>query len=153
MVPGETELQVMPCGPSTRHRECISERIPDFVGQYATSMTPPTCALMELIETIRPPSAAVEHQARGLLGAEERAAQVHRVHVVPDLLGDVEERLEGGDARVVDQDVEPPQVAPDSGEHAVDLADLADIGADRGGPAAGGSMAASVSAGPSSSRG
>jgi hypothetical protein len=50
-------------------------------------------------------------RARGELRGVERALEVHPDHVVPLLLGHVEDHPVPQDARRVDQDVEPPELA------------------------------------------
>jgi hypothetical protein len=54
-------------------------------------------------------TAAFEHQRRAGLHAQERAIEVGRHHPAPFVEAGLADRLEGGDARVVDQGVEPAE--------------------------------------------
>ena len=51
-----------------------------------------------------------DHRARRLTGADERPSEVDVEHRVPLLLGELEQRGGGIDARTVDPDVQPPEV-------------------------------------------
>ena len=55
-------------------------------------------------------AALVAHQRRGGLRAQERSGEIDGEHARPVLVGDVENRLEDGDAGIVDQRVEPAEL-------------------------------------------
>ena len=73
-------------------------------------------------------AAGVAHQRRRGLRAQERAGEIDRQHARPVLVGDVEDRLEDGDAGIVDQRVEPAEFLRDGVEgagHALRVGDVA----------------------------
>jgi hypothetical protein len=58
------------------------------------------------VESKPPSTAIVAHQRRRGLGAQERPGQVDRQHARPVFVSHVEDRLEDGDAGIVDQRIE-----------------------------------------------
>src|SRR5207247_176558 len=74
--------------------------------------------------------------ARRGLGAEESALQIHVEHEVPVALAHIEKRHAGIDAGVVDEHVEPPELAGDLRDHRLGARRPRHVGLDeRGAPA------------------
>ena len=61
------------------------------------------------------------HALGGALQHEKDGAQVYRQHAVPVVLGDFEQLADFGDARIVEQRVEPPPALVGEIEHALDV--------------------------------
>jgi hypothetical protein len=78
-----------------------------------------------------------DHRARGGLRAEEPALEVHVKHEVPVSLAHLEKRHARIDPRVVDQHVEPAELADDLRHHCVDAGRSCDVGLHEHGTASG----------------
>ena len=81
---------------------------------------------------------AVAPVGRGVAREQEVAAQVHPDHVVPLLVGEVEQHPVAGHARVVDHDVERAEALDGGGDHRVGRGALPHVPLDDGDLAAAG---------------
>src|SRR6266516_3716078 len=79
--------------------------------------------------------AALDHPARRELGEQERGLEVRIQHLVPVLLADPEQQVVLGDAGVVDEDVDGPDVRLDRRDEALAVARLGDVAGVAPGPA------------------
>ncbi len=104
--PGPTPTTRMPCGPSSTPAVRVSIRIPPLDRQYGVLPGIGQSSCTEVMLTMRAAAALGDHLLRRELGAEERALQVDRQHLLVLRLGRVEHRRARLDAGVVDHDVE-----------------------------------------------
>ena len=79
--------------------------------------------------TIAPPPLSRMQRRRGLR-AQKRSGEIDRQHPRPVLVGDVEDRLEDGDAGIVDQRIEPAEAVLHRGDGLLDAGRVGDIAGD-----------------------
>ena len=77
------------------------------------------------------PLRARDHLARHALQAEERPLAVDPHDAVPVGLGEIHDVGPAGDAGIVHEDVDPPEVLHHPAGHPVDRAEIADVGVER----------------------
>ena len=104
-----------------------------LVAVYAIERGRGACAEIDPLLMIRPPCGCwLSHHPERLAGAEERAGQVHRDHLVPRVeLEGVDVDVRGSDARVVEQQVDPAVPLDDRVEQVAHARLVGDVGRDR----------------------